>query len=83
MSLLAALILLAFLTTCANETFMEVSMKKEKAPFKVLFNNDTTNIMTCTSPYHKKGEQFREDMLDGTVDETAGTGVEVHLKSVL
>ena len=59
----------------------------KKAPFKVLFSNDTTNIETCTSPYSpyefekraKKGQPFTPEMLEGTVDETAGTGVEVHM----
>lgn len=54
-------------------------MKKEKAPYRILFSNDTTNILTCVSPYHKKGEPFRPEMLEATVDETAGTGVEVHM----
>ena len=54
-------------------------MKRAKAPFHVLFSNDTTNILTCVSPYHKKGEPFREEMLEATVDETAGIGVEVHM----
>ena len=49
-----------------------------KAPFTVIFSNDTTNILTCTSPYHRKGEPFRPEMLEATVDETAGTGVEAH-----
>ena len=50
-----------------------------KAPFRVLFSNDTTNILTCVSPYHQEGMPFRKEMLVGTVDETSGTGVEVHL----
>lgn len=50
-----------------------------KAPYRVLFSNDTTNIETCTSPYHRKGEPFAPEMLEATVDETAGTGVEVHM----
>ena len=50
-----------------------------KAPYKVLYSNDTTNIETCISPYHKKGEPFRENMLTATVNETANTGVEVHM----
>ncbi|MHB9071507.1 MAG: hypothetical protein ACYC54_14210 [Sedimentisphaerales bacterium] len=54
-------------------------MKKEKAPFKILFSNDTTNIETCVSPYHKKGEPFRPEMLEATVDETADTGIDVHM----
>jgi len=51
----------------------------EKAPFKVLFSNDTTNIETCISPYHKSGELFNPRMLEAAVDETAGIGVDVHL----
>jgi len=50
-----------------------------KAPFRVLFSNDTTNILSCESPYHKRGEPFKPEMLEATVDETAATGVEVHL----
>jgi hypothetical protein len=52
---------------------------KTKPPFKVLYSNDTTNIMTCESPYHKEGEPMNMTMLDATVDETAGTGVDVHM----
>jgi hypothetical protein len=54
-------------------------MAKEKAPFRVLFSNDSTNILSCSSPYHEKGEPFRPEMLEATVDETAGTGVQVHM----
>jgi len=50
-----------------------------KAPFRVLYSNDTTNIMSCVSPWHKKGEPFRTEMLEATVDEVAGTGVDAHL----
>ena len=52
---------------------------KRPAPFRVLYSNDTTNILSCTSPWHKKGEAFRSEMLEATVDEVAGTGVEAHL----
>ncbi|MCL2814332.1 MAG: hypothetical protein FWD23_07010 [Oscillospiraceae bacterium] len=62
-------------------------MIKNKAPFKVIFSNDTTNIETCTSPYSpyefeknpKTAQPFTPEMLEGTVDETVGTGIEVHL----
>ena len=50
-----------------------------KAPYRVLFSNDTSNITTCTSPYHAKGEPFRPEMLEASVDETAGRGVDVHM----
>ena len=49
--------------------------KRVKAPFKVLFSNDFTNILTCTSPYHNKGKPFGPEMIEGTVDETPGTDV--------
>lgn len=44
----------------------------EKAPFRVLFSNDTTNIVSNVSPYHERGEPFRPEMLEASVDETAG-----------
>ena len=49
--------------------------RAEKAPFKLLYSNDTTNILSCTSPFHKKGEPFRPEMLEATVDEAAGADV--------
>lgn len=48
-------------------------------PFRVLYSNDMTNILTCISPWHKPGEPFRPEMLDATIDEVAGQGVDVHL----
>jgi hypothetical protein len=59
--------------------FAAAKPSHRKAPFRVLFSNDTTNIVSCVSPWHKKGEPFREKMLEATVDEVAGTGVEAHL----
>ncbi len=52
-------------------------MNRPKAPFKVLFSNDTTNILTCVSPYHAKGQPFSEEMLKATIDEAKG--VDVHM----
>src|SRR5438105_4414047 len=52
---------------------------RAKAPFRVLYSNDTTNILSCISPYHKKSEPFRPEMLEATVDEVAGLGVDAHL----
>jgi len=43
-----------------------------KAPFRILYNNDTTNITSCISPYHKKSEPFRPKMLEASVDEVKG-----------
>jgi hypothetical protein len=52
---------------------------RPKAPFKILFSNDTTQILSCISPYHKKGEGFRPEMLEASIDETAGKGIDVHI----
>ncbi len=54
------------------------SAARSKAPFRVLYSNDTTNIMSCVAPWRKKGEPFRREMLEATVDEVAGTGVDAH-----
>ncbi len=50
-----------------------------KAPFKVLFSNDTTNIESCPGPIKKRGEPFTEGQLRASVAETAGAGIDVHL----
>jgi len=52
---------------------------RAKAPFRVLFSNDTTNLRSCASPFHQKGEPFRIEMLEASVDETADTGIDVHM----
>ena len=51
---------------------------KGRAPFRVLFSNDTTNITSNASPFHKRGEPFTEDKLRRSVDETAGN-CDVHM----
>jgi len=60
-----------------------------KAPFKVLYSNDTTHILTCDSPYNLEpsppttllwpSKRFTPEMLEASIDETAGTGIDVHL----
>lgn len=50
-----------------------------KAPFRVLYSDDTTHIGTCVSPYNAGGQPFGPEMIEAAVDETAGTGIEVHL----
>lgn len=50
-----------------------------KAPFRILFSNDTVNTVSCTSPFHPKGEPFSQRLLEASVDETANTGIDVHM----
>ena len=52
-----------------------------KAPFKLLYNNDCTNVLSCTSPFHARSEAFHPRMVEATVDEIAGTGVDASLLS--
>jgi hypothetical protein len=43
-----------------------------RASFRVLYSNDTTNVTSCVSPWHAKGEPFRPAMIEATVDEVSG-----------
>ena len=62
--------------TCRSQA---AEIKARKAPFRLLYSNDLTNTMSCTSPFHKPREPFRKEMLEATIDEVAGTGVDAHL----
>ena len=44
----------------------------QRAPFRVLFSNDTTNIISNDSPFHRRGEPFTPDKLRASIDETVG-----------
>ncbi|MCW0220398.1 MAG: hypothetical protein OJI67_18875, partial [Prosthecobacter sp.] len=62
-------------TTAAALTvpsFAQSAEGRAKAPFRVIYSNDTTNISSCVSPYHQAREPFRAKMLEATVDEVAG-----------
>ncbi|HSI12027.1 MAG TPA: hypothetical protein VK961_08285 [Chthoniobacter sp.] len=43
-----------------------------KPPYRVLYSNDTTNVLGCTSPWHAKGALFRPELIEASVDEVAG-----------
>jgi hypothetical protein len=51
--------------------------RKKSVPFKVLFSNDTTNILSCISPYHRRGDPLTKEMIQATVDEVPG--VDAHM----
>ncbi|MCL5271172.1 MAG: hypothetical protein M1457_11650, partial [bacterium] len=46
---------------------------------RMLYGNDTTHLEYVLSPYRKPGESFKPEMLLASIDETANTGVDVHL----
>ena len=77
--LLTLLILLFFLVSGMNQKNAAAKSSRPKPDFKILFNNDTTNTLTCISPYHKKGQPFSDTVLQGAVDETIDIGIDVHL----
>lgn len=72
-------IVLLSLTACNSVFSVCFAGNRAKAPFTVLYSNDTTNIASCESPYHKKGQKIDMSMFRATIDETAGTGVQVHM----
>lgn len=52
-----------------------------KPPYRLLYNNDTTNTAGVISPWHEAGEAFREEMLIASIEEVAGTGVDAYMLS--
>ncbi len=54
---------------------------RPKPTFRVLFNNDLTNVRNCQSAYHKFGEPFSKEILQASINETCNTGIDVHLLS--
>jgi hypothetical protein len=52
-----------------------------KAPYRLLYNNDSTNTAGVISPFHEEGEPFREEMLVASIEEVADKGVEAYMLS--
>lgn len=52
---------------------------RPKPPFRLLYSNDLTNILSCISPFHAAKQPFTKEMLEATVDEVADTGVDAHM----
>lgn len=55
------------------------SETSQRAPFRLLYDNDTTNLTSCVSPFHREREPFRPEMLEASVDEVTRAGVDAHL----
>ena len=66
----------------------------QKSPFKLIYNNDGTNVLNCISPFNGRdeefsyikpfqadGKNFRPQMIEASVDEIADTGVDASLFS--
>ncbi|MBN1457871.1 MAG: hypothetical protein JW912_08465 [Sedimentisphaerales bacterium] len=70
------------LTIMASEwlTFTASDLPNPKYPYRVIYSNDTTNIITCESPYNTRSENtFTEEKFVASIQETADTGIDVHM----
>jgi len=56
-----------------------VAAPRAKPPFRVLFNNDATNITSCSSPFNPNAGPFNGEHIAASVDEATVKGVHVHL----
>jgi hypothetical protein len=65
----------ALLAGCSR---LHAAESRSKALYRILYSNDATNVLSCTSPWHAKGAPFRPSMLEASIDEVAGTGVDAH-----
>ncbi len=45
-------------------------------PYRVLFNNDTTNVGGCISPWRAHGETFNDERLVASIEEAADAGAD-------
>ncbi len=49
-------------------------------PWKMIYSNDTTNILNCTSPFNQRGDRvFTEEKIRGSVREAAVPGMGAQL----
>ncbi len=58
-----------FIKAAAAMPWLSHAADPSRTPPRVLYSNDTTNITSCISPFHKDREPFRKEMLEATVDE--------------
>lgn len=53
------------------------SGRRQRATFRTLYSNDTTNITSCISPYHQKKDPITDDRLRASVDEARAADVQL------
>ena len=67
--------------TCPAAAGVAATRPAAKAPFRLLYNNDATNVWGCASPFHKRGEPITDEAIAGSIDEVADKGVDCYLLS--
>ena len=58
----------------ASMVALVAAIGQPKPPFKIIFNNDTTNILSSPSPFNQDGRIFNTEKINASVDETADCG---------
>jgi len=71
--------LAVFIVLCLSLNIYAKGQSRPAPQFRTLFSNDLTNITTCGSPYSPAGTPFDKKGLNGSVDETVGIGIDVHM----
>lgn len=64
-----------WLNRCAGAS---ATSEIRRAPFRLWYNNDTTNILDLGSPFHRRGEPLTDAAILGSVDEVANSGVDAY-----
>lgn len=54
-------------------------MRVYGSPFKLLYNSDTTHILTCTSSWRPNKEPLADFMFEKAVDEAVDAGADAFL----
>lgn len=65
-------------TVAASSAPLLAADPRPKPPFRVLYSNDATNILSCVSPFHQARQPFHPKMLEATINEVSGL-VDAHL----
>jgi len=74
-------VFLALLVGAASAAEAKAARPAGKAPFKLLYNNDATNVWSCNSPFHERGEPITDEAIAGSIDEVADKGVDAYMLS--
>jgi len=69
-------VLLAGAALCALPALSAENSARQRPPYRLIYDNDLTNVISRPSPFHNQGEGFTIDKFRASVDEVAGTGVD-------
>lgn len=70
------LLLLGAAVGCPVAVSQAGEAARPRPPYRLIYDNDLTNVISRPSPFHNAGEPFTIEKLMASVDEVAGTGVD-------